>query len=56
MEQYLREKRAELIWALAKQGYTGAQLSKLFGTTRSTIAFIIKQMPKDWQPKWRKYE
>lgn len=56
MEPYLREKRSELIWALSKQGYTGAQLAKLFGATRSTISFIIKQMPSDWQPKWKKYE
>lgn len=56
MEKYLREKRQELIWALAKQEYTGAQIAKLFGTTRSTVAFIIKQMPADWQPKWKKDE
>jgi len=54
IEPYLREKRQELIWALAKQGYTAAQLSKIFGVDQSTASRIIDAMPKDWRTRWVK--
>lgn len=54
MPTYLREKRAELMWALSKQGYNGAQLAQLFNIARSTAHEIIKQMPEGWETPWHK--
>lgn len=54
MEQYLKEKRSELVMALAAQGYNQAQLAKLFGTNPMTISRIMSKMPEDYKPKWRK--
>lgn len=54
MEEYLKEKRAELAWALAEQGYNGGQLARLFGTDRTTIKRIIDSKPEDYKPKWIK--
>lgn len=54
MEQYLKDKQRELIWALAKQGYKPPQLMKIFGLPRSTTYKIVEAMPADWESPWRK--
>lgn len=55
MEPYLQEKRAELMWALGQQGYTNAQLAKIFGfKSRSHVGEIMKKMPVGWKSPWRK--
>jgi len=54
MEPHLREKRDELIWALDLQGYTLAQIGRIFNRNRATILDVIKKKPKDWVPKWIK--
>jgi hypothetical protein len=54
MENHVREKRDELIWALSLQDYTQAQIGRIFGLNRSTVLRIIEAKPKDWKPKWVK--
>jgi len=51
METHVKEKRAELIWALSIQDYTFAQIGRIFNINRSTVLRIIKEMPKGWQLK-----
>jgi len=52
IEEYLKEKRAELVMALEEQGYKGAQLAKLFGTNPMTISRILSKKPEDYKAKW----
>lgn len=54
IEPYLAHKRRELIWALKKQQYTDAQIGRIFGMNRSSIMRIVKEMPRNWTPKWVK--
>ena len=54
MEEYLKDKREELMWGIAKQGYNAAQVGRIFGLSRSTANDIIKKMPVDWQSPWQK--
>jgi hypothetical protein len=54
MENHVREKRDELIWALSIQDYTHAQIGRIFNLNRSTILRILADKPKDWKPKWIK--
>ena len=54
IEQHLKDKREELIWALSLQGYTHAQIARIFGMSRVSVGRIVVNMPKDWQPKWIK--
>ncbi len=64
MEQHIRNKRNELIWALSLQEYshsitgfyTHAQIGRIFNIDRSTVKRIVDGMPKDWKPKWVKAE
>jgi hypothetical protein len=56
LEGHLREKRAELMWALSLQDYTQAQIGRLFGVDRSTAKRIIESRPRDWSPKWVKVQ
>ncbi len=50
-----KDKRAELIWALALQEYTAASIARIFGIAhRSTVLRIIQRKPRDWSPKWIK--
>ena len=54
IEQYLKDKREELIWALAVQGYENIQIANIFNLGRMAVKRIIDKRPKDWQPKWIK--
>lgn len=54
MEEFLREKREELVWALSAQGYTDAQIGRLFNVSRATIFHIIRRKPKSYKSPWRK--
>jgi len=51
---YLRDKRNELIFALAKQGYTQAQLATIFNLSVSRMSVIISKMPEGYRTKWFK--
>lgn len=53
-ELYLLHKRDEIVWSLAKQGYTSAQINRMFGTPRSTVHAIISRMPDSWLSPWVK--
>ncbi len=54
MEEYLKDKRDELMWSIYKQGYNSAQVGRIFGLTRSSAHDIIKRMPKNWESPWVK--
>lgn len=54
MEYFLREKRDELIWALAEQDYTNAHLARMFKTTKADISRCLQRKPKNYKPKWEK--
>ncbi len=54
LENHLKEKRSELIWALSLQDYTHAQISRIFNCNRVTIMRIINKRPKDYKAKWIK--
>lgn len=54
MEQYLLEKRDELIWALEHQGYNHTQIAKMFNLHKVNIGRIIKSKPNDYRVKWIK--
>jgi hypothetical protein len=58
-QEYLREmisnKRKELVWALALQGYSHEDITEILRPVdRSNITRLINQMPENWQPKWVK--
>ena len=54
MKLYLREKRNELIWALAHQGYSQVDIADIFGLNQSSVLRIIEKKPSNWKPKWEK--
>lgn len=54
IEQHLKDKRDELIWALSLQDYTDAQIARIFTMSRMAIKRIKETMPKEWVPKWVK--
>ena len=54
VEQHLMDKRNELIWALAGQDYTQAQIGRIFNLDRSTILRIIEKKPVRWVTSWQK--
>ena len=54
MKKHIKDKRDELIWALSIQDYSLAEIGTVFGLNSSTIMRIIRNKPKDWQPKWVK--
>lgn len=51
---YLRDKRNELLFALAKQGYSQAQLAIIFNLSTSRISTIIAMMPENYRSRWVK--
>lgn len=53
-EQYLIDKRNELIFALDFQGYTGAQIGKIFNIHRASVNRVMDKRPANYQPKWKK--
>lgn len=58
-QEYLKEminnKRKELIWALALQGYSHEDIAEILRPVdRSNVTRLINQKPEDWQPKWVK--
>ncbi len=54
VENHVKAKKYELIWALGKQDYTQAQIARMFNIDRSTVLRILQKMPRDWSPKWKK--
>jgi len=54
IEQHLKDKREELIWALSLQDYTDAMISRIFSMSKVAVRRIINTKPKDWAPKWIK--
>jgi len=55
-EQHLLDKRDEIVWALALQDYTNAQIARIFSVHRSVIGKIMNRQPKDYKPKWQKVQ
>lgn len=53
-EQYLVDKKRELIYALHKQGYNSRQLAYLFGVSRSFAHNIVQEIPANWESPWKK--
>ena len=53
-EQYLKDKRNELIWALSLQDYSNVQIARIFNINRSTIMRIVEKRPYRWKTKWIK--
>lgn len=51
---YLRDKRNELLFALAKQGYSQAQLAIIFNLSTSRISTIVATMPENYRTRWVK--
>lgn len=51
---YLRDKRNEIVFALAKQGYSQAQLAVLFNLSTSRVSAILSTMPSNYRSKWVK--
>lgn len=54
IEPYLATKRNEIVWSLIKQGYTPAQVSRMFSMPTSTAHKIAKQLPANWESPWKK--
>lgn len=54
IEQHLRQKRQEIIWALDLQDYTDAQIGRLFNISRVKVKRILNRRPEDWKNKWIK--
>ena len=56
IQELLKQKRRELVWALSLQDYTHEDIAFIFfdGADRSTITRMINERPKDWKPKWIK--
>lgn len=51
---HLIEKYQELVWALAFQGYNNEEIGVVFNRSRSVISRIVNNMPKGYEPKWKK--
>ncbi len=54
LPRHLREKRNELMWALAFQDYQFVSIALIFNMNRSSVLRVIRKMPRDWKPKWVK--
>jgi len=54
LEQYLLEKRNEIIFALSAQDYTEAQIGRIFRLARVSVHRILKDKPSGYRPKWVK--
>lgn len=53
-EIYLIEKRNEIIFSLASQGYTKAQIGRMFRLERATVGVILNKMPQGYVSPWKK--
>lgn len=55
LEAHLIDKRNEIIWHLALQDYTIAQIARMFNFRhRTTVLRIIEKRPEGYKPKWTK--
>jgi hypothetical protein len=54
IKPHLSNKRAELIWALAQQDYSDADIGNMFNITKQRVLAIRKQMPSGWSSPWIK--
>ena len=54
IEQHLKDKRQELVWALSLQDYKDAEIGRIFNMSRVAIKRITDNMPKDYKVKWVK--
>lgn len=54
-EEYLIHKRNEIVWSLVSQGYTAAQISRMFSNLgRSNTHKIVISCPKGYKSPWVK--
>lgn len=55
IKELLNNKRKEIVWALALQGYTHEDITEILRPVdRSNITRLVNQMPENYQPKWVK--
>lgn len=55
MEPHVRGKMHEIMWALSIQGYTYAQIGRIFNDmNRGSVKRIVDRRPRGYVPKWRK--
>ena len=54
IKPHLSTKRAELIWALAQQQYSDADIGNIFNITRQRVQVVRQQMPTEWESPWIK--
>jgi len=54
IKPHLSIKRAELIWALAQQGYSDADIGNIFNITRQRVLAVRGEMPSGWVSPWIK--
>lgn len=47
---YLNERRNRLVWQLAKEGFSGGDISEIMKIERSWVNRITKLMPRGWRP------
>lgn len=56
-EEYLVAKRDEIVWSLSSQGYSSAQISRMFSNLgRSNTHKIVKKCPKNYKSPWKKVQ
>jgi hypothetical protein len=55
IEEYLIYKRNEIVWSLVSQGYTPAQITRMFSNLgRSNTHKIVVNCPKNYKSPWVK--
>lgn len=55
VEEYIIHKRDEIIWSLYSQGYTSAQISRMFNNmSKSNTHKIVVRCPKGYKSPWIK--
>lgn len=55
IEDYLIKKRDEIVWSLRTQGFTPAQITRMFSNMgRSNTHKIVSKMPKGYKSPWVK--
>jgi len=54
IEPYIEEKKNELMWGVASQGYNSRQIAYFFGISRSQAHNIMQDVPKNYKSPWSK--
>ena len=54
MKEYEREKRDEIIWAIAEQGYSQQSIARMFNLSKARVSVVVSERPADWKSPWVK--